>query len=124
MSEALGGTLTYTALKGYDNYPCLRKIAQLMRRGTASTPAAVALDEAQQLQEQEGSTRRMPEPSAELLDAIAAALGFATQSAVGDVTSLGVRWGKIQHSDLTSTSSECQKRRTWHASAPRQATSS
>ena len=38
-------------------------------------------------------------------------LGFATQSAVGDVTSLGVRWGKIQRSDLTSTSSECQKRR-------------
>lgn len=111
LNEALGTNLTYTALKGYDNYPCLRKIAQLMRRGTASTPAAGPLDEAQLLQEQEGPTRRMPEPSAELLDAIAATLGFATQSAVGDVTSLGVRWGKIQRSDLTSTSSECQKRR-------------
>ncbi len=116
LNKALGGDLTYTALKGYDNYPCLRKVSQLVRRGSVSAGVAVpsGSEQAGALEdeaEEARSGRKMPEPSEELLDAIAATLGFATQSAVGDVTSLGVRWGKIQRSDLTSTSSECQKRR-------------
>lgn len=111
LNKALGGDLTYTALKGYDNYPCLRKVAQLMRAGL-SKQSPVPQD-ARQDDPEDGQRagRKLPEPSEELLDAIAATLGFAVQSAVGDVTSLGVRWGKIQRSDLTSTSSECQKRR-------------
>ncbi len=107
LAQALGEKVEYTALKGFDNYPCLRKVAHLLRvglRAGSSTAPAQGEGDAR-----EG--RKLPEPCPELLDAIAATLGYAVQSPYGDVTSLGVRWGKIQRGDLTSTSTECQKRR-------------
>jgi ATP-dependent DNA helicase DinG len=111
LAKALGQDIDYTALKGFDNYPCLRKVAHLMRAGSRAGTAAAPQGQEGEADGQERPGRKLPEASPELLDAIAATLGFAVQSSFGDVTSLGVRWGKIQRSDLTSTSSECQKRR-------------
>ena len=38
-------------------------------------------------------------------------MAYSVQSAYGDVNCLGIRWGKVQRSDVTSTAVECQKRR-------------
>lgn len=108
LAAALDRPLSYTALKGFDNYPCLRKVERLMREGLRKgreEKAAQADETVEEVRE------KLPEPSEDLLNAIAATMGFAQESAQGDVNSLGVRWGKIQRGDLTSSSSECQKRR-------------
>ena len=112
LAKALGEKVEYTALKGFDNYPCLRKVAHLLRVGLRGGAAAAPAKDGGAPDAQDGqAARKLPEPTPELLDAIAATLGYAVQSSFGDVTSLGVRWGKLQRSDLTSTSTECQKRR-------------
>ena len=116
LSESLGRPLEYVALKGYDNYPCLRKVERLARLGskrkrdveaTDAGPKDAEVDPEAVPQQPAG----VPAPGEDLLNAIAAVFSFATQSAQGDLNSLGIRWGKVRRSDLTSTSAECQKRR-------------
>lgn len=106
LSAALDKPLSYVALKGYDNYPCLRKVERLARIGSVRSAGSGSSD---------GDAREMPAalpaPSEDMLNAIAAIFSFATQSAQGDMNSLGIRWGKIKRSDLTSSSGECQKHR-------------
>lgn len=98
LSSALPEPLTYTALKGYDNYPCLRKTARLVRRGLARDRSG---DE----------DKGLPAPGEDLLNALAAICAYSVQSVQGDINCLGIRWGKVQRPDFTSTPSECQKRR-------------
>ncbi len=101
LSSAMDKPLSYVVLKGYENYPCLRKVQHLASLGRRT----VAGDEA----------RRMPpgmrEPDESLLNAIAAIMSFATQSADGDINSLGIQWGRVSRSDLTTSVGECLKRR-------------
>ncbi|MBR2834965.1 MAG: DNA polymerase III subunit epsilon [Coriobacteriales bacterium] len=99
LSKNLNTPLTYTALKGYDNYPCMRKLLALLRKGS-KTESEDVLD----------NDRNTCEPSEDLLNAIAALCVFALQSAQGDLNCLGIKWGKLQRSDFTSTAAECQKR--------------
>ena len=56
-------------------------------------------------------SKKLPVPSEDLLNGIAAIMAYGSQSAYGDINCLGIRWGKVQRSDFTSTSAECQKRR-------------
>jgi ATP-dependent DNA helicase DinG len=105
LSRALEKPLTYTALKGFDNYPCLRKVDRLLRRGFGKAlPAPGDADDPE-------APRSLPAPSEDLLNALAAVLAHSSQSAFGDINTLGIRWGKLQRGDLTSTAAECQKRR-------------
>lgn len=100
LSAAMDKPLTYTALKGFDNYPCLRKVERLARLGKR-----VAADG-----DDDGEVKG-PRPGEDLLNAIAAVMAYGVQSANGDINCLGIRWGKIQRSDMTSTAAECQRRR-------------
>jgi len=102
LSAAMDKPLTYMALKGFDNYPCLRKVEHLARVGTSK---------AAELGETTEAMAKLPAPSEELLNALAAIMAYAVQSAQGDINCLGIRWGKVQRSDFTSVSAECQKRR-------------
>ncbi len=97
LSGALGKPLSYTALKGYDNYPCLRKVERLGAVGHRWEGSASPAD--------------VPEPSEDILNAVAAIMSYACQSADGDLNSLGIRWGRVNRGDLTSSSGECQRRR-------------
>lgn len=99
LSAALPEPLDYVALKGYDNYPCLRKVEHLSSLGHREPgPDGV---------------RRMPagvpRPTEDVLNAIAAIESFATQSADGDLNSLGIRWGAVSRSDLSCSVAECLK---------------
>jgi len=67
LSEALGGKLRFVALKGYEHYPCLRKIDRLLS-------ASDDVDE-------------------ERLAAIAALVAWIAQSSWGDLDSVNVHWG-------------------------------
>ena len=143
LSQSLEKPLDYVALKGYDNYPCLRKVERLARLGSKrrrggagasddevsaaeldellaggdvpAGPNGAADDGISSEAVPDGGARVMPAglptPSEDVLNAIAAIYSFATQSAQGDLNSLGIRWGKVRRGDLTSSSAECQKRR-------------
>lgn len=103
LSAALAKPLSYVVLKGYDNYPCLRKVQRLANLGRRQPGAGAEASPA--------PATAGPEPSEDLLNAIAAILSFATQSADGDINALGIRWGRISRADLTSSVGECLKRR-------------
>lgn len=89
LARELDGGLTYTALKGYDHYPCLRKLERL-RRSTA-----------------EIKTNRDP---ADTLTAIAVIYSYVCQSPEGDLDALGIRWRSVDRSSLTTGSRECARR--------------
>ncbi|MFR3450975.1 MAG: hypothetical protein ACLTSX_04415 [Collinsella sp.] len=88
LAREMDGGLTYCALKGYDHYPCLRKLDRLARA-------------------QEIKTNRDP---ADTLTAIAVLYAFACQSPTGDLDGLGIRWRSVNKADLTTSSRECARR--------------
>lgn len=89
LSDAIEGGISYCALKGFDHYPCLRKLERLAR-STA-----------------EIKTERDP---ADTLTAIAVIYSFACQSPSGDLDALGIRWKSVNRQDLTTGSRECARR--------------
>lgn len=88
LAAELEGGLTYCALKGYDHYPCLRKLDRLARA-------------------HEVHTTRDP---ADTLTAIAVLYAYACQSPAGDLDGLGIRWRSVRKADLTTSSRECARR--------------
>lgn len=88
LARELEGGLSYCALKGYDHYPCLRKLERLTRA-------------------QEIVTNRDP---ADTLTAIAVIYAYACQSPTGDLDGLGIRWRSVNRPDLTTSSRECARR--------------
>lgn len=88
LARELEGGLSYCNLKGYDHYPCLRKLERLSRAG-------------------EIVTDRDP---ADTLTAIAVIYAFACQSPNGDLDGLGIRWKSVNRADLTTSSRECARR--------------
>ena len=88
LAEQMEGGLSYSILKGYDHYPCLRKLEQLTRS-------------------QEIHTTRDP---ADTLTAIAVIYAYVCQSPAGDLDYLGIKWKSVERDDLTTTARECAKR--------------
>lgn len=89
LAAQYNGELTFTALKGYDHYPCLRKLERLSRSSS------------------EIKTNKDP---ADTLTAIAVIYAFACQSPDGDLDGLGIRWRSVNRADLTTASRECARR--------------
>ena len=98
LSRALPGGLTFSSLKGYDHYPCLRR---LERSAVNELPLSLA--------EEDG--RSDAAIAQDMLTAIAVTYAFACQSVEGDLDALGIRWRSVPRSMLTTTSSECLRNR-------------
>lgn len=94
LDSALPEGVTFFALKGYEHYPCLRR---LERASVAELPVGLAPDA--------GKTRHAIE--VDQLTAIAVLYAFASQSPAGDLDSLGIRWRSVPRQWLTTTSNEC-----------------
>lgn len=88
LARELEGGLSYCALKGYDHYPCLRKLERLAR----------------------GSEIKTTRDPADTLTAMAVIYAFACQSPTGDMDGLGIRWRSVHRPDLTTSSRECARR--------------
>ena len=89
LAEQLDGGLSFCALKGYDHYPCLRKLERMSRGQVEIT------------------TKRDP---ADTLTAVAVIMAYVCQSADGDLDSLGIRWRSVNRPDFTTASRECARR--------------
>lgn len=84
--ENCGQELRYCALKGYDHYPCLRKLERFMSRNQHET--FVSEDD---------------------LCMIATLMSFACQSSEGDLDLINLPWSKLSKSEVTTTAAGCKK---------------
>lgn len=98
LAQALPGGMSYAALKGYDHYPCLRR---LERAAEGELPMGEA--------DAHGQTQ-MAIASA-MLTAIATTFAFVCQSVEGDLDALGIQWGSVPRDLLTVGVGECQRAR-------------
>ena len=98
LAAALPGGVSYHALKGYDHYPCLRR---LDRASVAELPLA------------EGAQNGRSEATvaADMLTAIATTYAYVCESVEGDLDALGIRWGSVPRRLLTVGAAECQHAR-------------
>jgi ATP-dependent DNA helicase DinG len=82
LSALLAGGIQYVALKGYDHYPCLRKLMTLAQEDRAfehtSAPALVAT-----------------------------LLSFVSQSSQGDMDSVSLFWREVARHDVCASADDC-----------------
>lgn len=91
LSKALGGGLTYAALKGFSHYPCLRRIERIVVDG----PRMRAV----------GKTEQHQAP------ALAALLSFVEQTGYDDMDSLKIDYRLLPRRAITTTSHDCLRRK-------------
>lgn len=91
LSKAFEGGLTYTALKGFAHYPCLRKIQR------------IAMEGAQMRTVQNEEVTQAP--------AIAALLSFIEQTTYGDLDTLKIDYRALPKRSITTTSHDCLRRK-------------
>lgn len=94
LDRSLPGGVSYCALKGYDHYPCLRR---LERSYATDLPIG----------EVAGNGRSANTIAQDMLTAMAVTYAYACQSAEGDLDALGIRWSSVPRSMLTIGASEC-----------------
>lgn len=86
LAAALGEELRYVALKGYDHYPCLRKVERFASDLSASA-----------------------DPDA--IGAAAMLLAWSSQSAWGDLDAVNYHWRRDVRSALQASQADCTKKR-------------
>ncbi len=86
LNEALGGELRYVALKGYDHYPCLRKLERY----------AGELEQADE----------------DRLATLGALFAWAAQSAWGDLDAINIHWGRRDlRAAVQASQADCTRKR-------------
>ena len=98
LSEVVPGGVKYACLKGYEHFPCLRK---LERGVVAELPMELAHD----------NGRSKNTVASDMLTALAVTYAYVCQSVEGDLDALGIRWGSVPRELLTVSSGECQRSR-------------
>ena len=96
LDAALPAGVRFFALKGYEHYPCLRR---LVRAISADLPLDEVADQ----------RRSASAASADMLYAIAVTLALASQSPTGDLDGLGIRWRSVPRSLLAGSSEQCER---------------
>lgn len=86
LNHALGGELRYVALKGYDHYPCLRKLERF----------AGELDQS---------------ADADKIGIAAMMLAWVSQSAWGDLDSINTHWRKDVRVQVQASLADCTRKR-------------
>lgn len=94
LDENLPGGLQYISLKGYDHYPCLRKVEAAMLQDLPVDQVNAA-----------GKSRNTI--GSDMLTAVAVTLSAACQTPEGDLDSLGIRWRNVPRQMMTTTPEEC-----------------
>lgn len=90
LSTALDGGLSYVALKGYEHYPCLRKLANL----AAENPDGLTDDEAH-----------------DQLTMIATVYAYLMQTVWGDLDAVNLYWRGLPRDRITASPGDCTRHR-------------
>lgn len=99
LDRALPGGVAFTALKGYDHYPCPHRMD--LAAGQGDLPLAQV----------DIQNRSRAGVESDMLTAIAVTYAFCCQSVDGDLDVLGIRWRYVPRSLLTTTPDECLRTR-------------
>ncbi len=86
--------LRFTSLKGYDHYPCLRKVERALSGTLPLEFVENSIDIA----------------AVDQLNALAVIMANTCQAPEGDLDSLGIRWRNVPKTFVSSTSEECQRK--------------
>ena len=86
LREALGGELRYAALKGYEHYPCLRKLERFASEFDARSDA-------------------------ERVGAAAVLLAWVAQSSWGDLDAVNLHWRRDVRAGVQASQADCTRRR-------------
>lgn len=103
LSHELGDSVSFCCLKGFDHYPCLRRLS------AAAQAHKLPLDLVKTKNHR--NPRSGATIAADMLTAIAVTYAYVSQSIEGDIDALGIRWGSVPRELLTTTSTECQRSR-------------
>lgn len=103
LDRVLPGGVSFTCLKGYDHYPCLRRLSSVARAQDLPLDAVRVTNK--------HNKRSDTTIAQDMLSAIAVTYTYACQSIEGDIDSLGIRWGSVPRALLTTTANECQRSR-------------
>lgn len=96
LQAGMPGGVSFCSIKGYDHYPCLRRLeASLIRK--------LPLDRV------EHDGRSDQAVAADMLTAMATIMGYACQSPEGDLDALGIRWRYVPRDMLTTSPAECAR---------------
>ncbi len=88
LNEALGGELRYVALKGYDHYPCLRKLERFAGELDAENA------------------------SCDVLATLGALYAWSVQSSWGDLDAINLHWGQRElRTAIQASQADCTKKR-------------
>lgn len=102
LDKVLPGGVSFSCLKGFDHYPCLRRLYSISHAYNLPKYSASNKNK---------NTRSEATIAADMLTAIAVSYAYVSQSIEGDIDSLGIRWGSVPRGMLTISSSECQRSR-------------
>lgn len=103
LDKVLPGGVSFTCLKGYDHYPCLRRLSSAARARELPLDAVRIKNKR--------NKRSDATIAQDMLTALAVTYAYACQSVEGDIDSLGIRWGSVPRELLTTTANECQRSR-------------
>ncbi len=98
LDRVLPGGVSYVCLKGYEHFPCLRRLG---RATTGDLPMELA----------RSNGRSENTIASDMLTAVAVTYAYVCQSVEGDLDALGIRWGSVPRELLTISSGECQHSR-------------
>ena len=98
LDAAMPGGVRYCNLKGYDHYPCLRRVDVACVRELPLERMARYGDPVEQVAHDQ-------------LSALAVTMAFASQSSEGDLDALGIRWHNVPRDMVTTTPAECLRGR-------------
>lgn len=103
LSQQLSGGVSFSCLKGFDHYPCLRRLSAASHARALPTNAVKIKNHK--------NARSEASIAADMLTAIAVTYAYVSQSIEGDIDALGIRWQNVPRELLTTTSNECQRSR-------------
>ena len=98
LSAVLPNGVSFCSIKGYDHYPCLRRLELAMVR---ELPANRGFE----------APEAEYESAEDMLTAMAVVSAYAAQMPEGDLDALGIRWRAVPRDMLTTRSSECLRSR-------------
>lgn len=98
LAAELDGGVSYTSIKGYDHYPCLRRLELAMVRELPHVGTG-----------RDGNDGY--DDSQDILNAIAVVSTYACQSPEGDLDALGIRWRMVPRDLIATSPAECLRMR-------------
>ena len=105
LREQRGEELRFVAVKGYDNYPCLRKLEREIAVGADVTGAGANGAGAT------GAGAGNGGRGAERADALAALIAWVAQSSAGDLDAVNIHWLPEIRDAIAARAAECEGKR-------------